>query len=63
MGGPNFLGGTNSAARLNYLTPPPPFCILILTVLGTQILCYSLDFNAFCMIKEYFSQTFTIYKN
>ena len=33
----------------------PPFCILILKVLWTQIHPYSLDFNAFCMIHEYFS--------
>ena len=36
----------------------PPFCISILKVLWTQILSHSLDFNAFCMIKEYFSQAF-----
>ena len=35
----------------------PPFCISILKNLWTQIHCDSLDFNAFCMIQEYFSQS------
>ena len=35
----------------------PPFCISILKVLWTQIHCHSLDFNAFCMIQEYCSQS------
>ena len=30
----------------------PPFRISILKVLWSQIDCYSLDFNAFCMIQE-----------
>ena len=41
----------------------PPFCISILKVLWTQILCHSLDFNAFCMIQEYFSQSVEISTN
>ena len=41
----------------------PPFCISILKVLWTQFLCHSLDFNAFCMIQEYFSQSLEISTN
>ena len=41
----------------------PSLCILILKVLKTEILGHSLDFTAFCMIQEYFSQTFQISKN
>ena len=41
----------------------PPFCISILKVLWTQIVCHSLDFNAFCMIQEYFSQSVEISTN
>ena len=36
----------------------PPFCISILKVSRTQILPYSLDFNAFYMIMEYFLRLF-----
>ena len=32
----------------------PPFCISILKVLWTQILCHSLDFSPFCMNRETF---------
>ena len=41
----------------------PPFCISILKVLWTQIHRHSLDFNAFCMIQEYFSQSLEIFTN
>ena len=41
----------------------PPFCSSILKVLLTQILRHSLDFNAFCMIHECFSQSLLILKN
>ena len=41
----------------------PPFCIWIIKVLSTQIRCHSLDFNAFCMIQEYFSQSLEISTN
>ena len=40
-----------------------PFCISILKVLWTQILCHSLDFNAFCMIPYYFSHSLKISTN
>ena len=40
-----------------------PFCITILQILWNQILSHSLDFNAFCMIKEYLSQAFEISTN
>ena len=33
-----------------------PFCISFLNTLWTQIHNHSLDFNAFCMIQEYFSR-------
>ena len=41
----------------------PPFCISILKVLWTQIHSHSLDFNAFCMIWEYFSESLEISTN
>ena len=41
----------------------PTFCISILKVLRTQILRDSLDFNPFCMIQEYVSQTLKIFTN
>ena len=40
-----------------------PFCILILKVLRTQILRRALDFSAFIMIQEYFSQSLEISTN
>ena len=58
-GGPNSLGGTNYAERLNYLVPPS--CISILEVWRTQILHHSLDFNVFYMIQQYFPQVFEIF--
>ena len=41
----------------------PPFCISILKVLLIQILHDSLDYNAFCMIQEYFSQGLEFSRN
>ena len=41
----------------------PPFCISILKVLQIQILRHSLDFNAFCMIQDYFFQSLEISSN
>ena len=41
----------------------PPLSILILKVLWTQIHRHSLDFNAFCMIQEYLSQSIEISTN
>ena len=41
----------------------PRFCISILKTFWTQILCHSLDFNAFYMIQEYFSQSLEISSN
>ena len=41
----------------------PTFCISILKVLRTQILRDSLDFNPFCMIWEYRSQSLEISTN
>ena len=40
-----------------------PFCIPIFKVLWTQILCPSLDLNAFCMVQEKYFQTFEISTN
>ena len=41
----------------------PPFLYIILKALRTQILRQSLDFNAFCMILEYFSESLEISTN
>ena len=41
----------------------PTFCILILKVLRTEIFHHPLDFNAFSMIQEYFSQSLEISAN
>ena len=41
----------------------PPFCIPILQVLSTYILCHQLDINTVCMIQEFLSQTFEISAN
>ena len=41
----------------------PTFCISILKVLRIQILRHSLDFNPFCMIQEYVSQSLKIFTN
>ena len=40
----------------------PHFCISIIKDFYTEIFCHSLDFNAFCMIQEYFSQSVRISK-
>ena len=49
------ISGGNQFCRKSELFGPP-FCISILKVLWTQIHRHLLDFNAFCMIKEYFYQ-------
>ena len=41
----------------------PLFCISILKVLLTQIHHHSIDFNPFCMIEGYFSQSLEMSKN
>ena len=41
----------------------PLFCMSISKVLLIQILCHSWNFNAFCMIQEYFSQSLEISPN
>ena len=41
----------------------PPFCMSLLKALKIQILCHSLDLNAFCMIYEYFSESLKISGN
>ena len=55
------MGEINSAERVNFLVPL--FRISLLKVLRTQILRHSLAFNAFCVIEEYVSQAFNIFKN
>ena len=60
MGDP--ISGGNQFCRKSELFGPP-FCISILKVLWTQIHRHSLDFNAFCMIQEYFSQSLEISTN
>ena len=58
----DLISGGNQFCRKSELFGPP-FCISILKVLWTQILRHSLDFNAFCMIQEYFSQSLEISTN
>ena len=53
------ISGPNQFSRRSELFDPP-FCISILKVLWMQIFCHSLDFNAFSIIQEYFSQSFEI---
>ena len=57
------ISGVNQFCRMSELFGPP-FCILILKVFQTQILCHSLDFNLFCTIQEYilFSESSNCYK-
>ena len=58
----NLISGGKQFCRKSKLFGPP-FCISVLKVLWTQIFCHSLDFNAFCVIQEYFSQSLEISKN
>ena len=58
----DLISGWNQFCRKSELFGPR-FCISILEVLWTQILRHSLDFNAFCMIQEYFSQSLEIFTN
>ena len=58
----DLISGGNQFCRMSDLFCPP-FCISILKVFETQILRHSLDFNAFCMIQQYFSEGFQICKN
>ena len=58
----DLISGANQFWRRSELFGPP-FCISILKVLQTQILRHSLDFNPFCMIQEYCSQTPKISRN
>ena len=57
QGAPNFWGEP-TFQKVNYLVPS--FCISILEVLWTQIPSHSLDFSAFRMIEECFSQCLEI---
>ena len=41
----------------------PPFCISIFKILWAKIHRHLLDFNAFCMIQEYFCQSLQISTN
>ena len=52
----------NQFCRMSELSGSP-FCISILKVFYTQILHHLLDFNAFCMIQDYFSQGLEISTN
>ena len=58
----DLISGGNQFCRKSELFGPT-FCISILKVLSTQFLRHSLDFNAFCLIQEYFSQSFEICTN
>ena len=52
----DLISGGNQFCRMSELFRPP-FCISILKDLWTQIHPNSLDFNAVCMMQEYFSQS------
>ena len=56
----DLISGGNQLCRKSELFGPP-LCISILKVLWTQIHSYWLDFNALCMIQEYFSQSLSIF--
>ena len=56
------ISGGNEFHRKSELFGPP-FCISILKVLWTQIFRYSLYFNAFHLIQEYFFQSFGVFRN
>ena len=56
----DLFSGRNQFCRKSELFGSP-FFFSILNVLLTQSVCHSLDFNAFCMIKDYFSQSREIY--
>ena len=58
----DLISGRNQFCRKSELFGPP-FCISILKLSGTQILCDSLDFNAFCMCQKSFCQTSEISTN
>ena len=58
----NLISGSNQFCRKSELFGPP-FCISILKVLWGQILFHALDFSAFIMIQEYFSQSLQISTN
>ena len=65
-GGPDFLVGTNSAERQNYLVPHSVFCnsfSQIFEIWETQILRHLLDFNWFYEIQQHFIQFFEISSN
>ena len=58
----DLISGGNQFCRMSELFGPP-FCISILKVLWSQILHHSWEFNAFCMIHEYLSQSLEISPN
>ena len=58
----DLISGRNQFWRKSELFGPP-FNISILKVWWTQFTCHSLDFNAFCMIQEYFSQSLEMSTN
>ena len=58
----DLISGQNQFCRKSELFGPS-FCISILKVLLTQILHHSIDFNAFYVIQEHFSQSLEISTN
>ena len=60
--GKDLISGGNQFCRMSELFGPC-FWSWILKVLWTQIFRHSLDFNAFFMIQEYFSQSLEIFTN
>ena len=58
----DLLSGGNQFHRKSELFGAS-FCITVFKVFYTKILRHSLDFNAFCMIRKYFSQSHQIPTN
>ena len=58
----DLISGRNQFCRKSELFGLP-FCISISKILLTQILCHSVDLNAFCMIWGYLSQILEISAN
>ena len=58
----HLFSGGNQFCRKSELFGPP-FCIWILKVSVSQILCHSLDINAFCLNQDsFFSESSNFYK-
>ena len=58
----DLISGVNQLWKMSELFGPS-FCISILKVLWTHVLHHSLDFNALCMIQEYFCHSVEVFRN